>query len=106
MGKAIADRARSMERFTSAQAAVILGLAGSGRKVTSRSVDKVIQDGFVPGLFIRRESSWRLITARGLYVVAMELLFLRRALPVKDLRRKIYRTWARHNDKERQFPID
>jgi uncharacterized protein (DUF433 family) len=81
----------SEETFTTAEAAVILTMAGSssGAMVTKRAVDSVIGKQLFPVGVVKRRRRQRQLTAAGLMIVATEFT-LRRELPVMALRKRVY----------------
>jgi uncharacterized protein (DUF433 family) len=87
-----AGRRRVEETYTTAEAAVILTLAGSrdGRPVSKRAIDGAIDQGLFPSMVIRRRGGVRALTATGVKLAAAEFV-LRRELPVREARRRVYR---------------
>ena len=86
------------ETFTTAEAAVILTMAGSpvSIPVTKRAVDGVIGKQLFPAGVVKRRRRERSLTATGLMIVATEFA-LRRELPVTALRKRVYQTMLRES---------
>lgn len=95
----------SEETFTTAEAAVILTMAGNdaGAHVTKRAVDSVIGKQLFPAGAMRRRRRQRSLTATGLMIVATEFT-LRRELPVTALRKRVYQAMLHQHAAEGRIP--
>ena len=92
------------ETFTTAEAAVILTMAGSPESipVTKRAVDGVIGKQLFPAGVVKRRLHERSLTSTGVMIVATEFA-LRRELPVTALRKRIYQTMLRESAAQGQI---